>query len=146
MVQPGLESVAADEITRDLGGEIKKSERGMVVFRVPAITPDLLRLRTVEDVFLLAWGSDALSLRAEDLDKIKKWTARSADWASPMIMPLVSWVTTQDPVPRQRINASRSTSYPIQPGDRSRRIPANGRSGVALLLLPLLLELEDGLP
>jgi 23S rRNA G2445 N2-methylase RlmL len=80
MVQPGLESVAADEITRDLGGQVKKSERGIVVFRVPSITSALLRLRTVEDVFLLAWGSDALSLRAEDLDKIQKWTARSADW------------------------------------------------------------------
>src|SRR5882757_426961 len=65
----------------------------------------------------------------------------------PMIMPLVSWVTTHDPVPRQRINASRSTSYPIEPG-----VTAGGEcrrtlgSGVALLLLPLLLELEDGLP
>src|SRR5436190_16339355 len=75
-VQPGLESVAADEIVRDLGGEIKKSERGMVVFRVSAITPAILHLRTVEDVFLLAWGSDALSRRADDLSKIEKWTAR----------------------------------------------------------------------
>lgn len=80
MVQPGLEAIAADEINRDLGGTIKKAERGMVVFRVPAITPELLTLRTVEDVFLLAWGSDALTYRAEDLDKIAKWTAKAADW------------------------------------------------------------------
>ena len=38
-VQPGLETIAAEEITRDLGGEVRKSERGLVVFRVDAITP-----------------------------------------------------------------------------------------------------------
>lgn len=81
MTVPGLETIAADEITRDLGGEVKKSGRGIIVFRVNAITPKLLRLRTVEDVFLLAWGTDALSYRAADLDKIRKWTAKEADWA-----------------------------------------------------------------
>src|SRR5262249_33622483 len=80
MVVPGLEPIAADEITRDLGGEIKKSERGIVVFRVPAITPKLLQLRTTDDIFLLAWGTDALTPKATDLDKIRKWTAKDADW------------------------------------------------------------------
>src|SRR5581483_2699277 len=57
-----------------------KTERGLLVFRAPDISPDLLRLRTVEDVFLLAWGTDALTYRAADLDKIEKWTAREPDW------------------------------------------------------------------
>lgn len=80
LVLPGLEAVAADEITRDLGGDVKKAEKGSVVFRVPEITPDLLRLRTVEDVFLLAWGTDSLTYRAEDLKSIRHWTAKEADW------------------------------------------------------------------
>ena len=42
-VPTGLEAVAADEITRDLGGDVKKAEKGVVVFRVPEIGPDLLR-------------------------------------------------------------------------------------------------------
>lgn len=81
LVQPGLEPVVADEIVRDLGGEVKKSSRGVVVFRVPQIDERLLSLRTSEDVFLLAWGTDQLTYRAEDLDKIRRWTARDADWA-----------------------------------------------------------------
>jgi 23S rRNA G2445 N2-methylase RlmL len=80
MVIPGLEAVAADEITRDLGGEVKRTGPGLVVFRVPAIDADLLRLRTVDDVFLLGWGTDQLSYRAEDLERIKRWTARAVDW------------------------------------------------------------------
>jgi tRNA (guanine6-N2)-methyltransferase len=80
MVQPGLEPVAADEIERDLGGEVKKTSPGLVVFRVAAIDESLLRLRTVEDVFLLAWGTDDLSHRAEDVEKIERWTARRPDW------------------------------------------------------------------
>jgi 23S rRNA G2445 N2-methylase RlmL len=82
LVQPGLEPVAADEIERDLRGEVKRTGRGLVVFRVPAIDDRLLRLRTTEDVFLLAWGTDKLTRRAEDLDKIRRWTARDADWAN----------------------------------------------------------------
>ena len=80
MVLPGLESVAAEEITRDLGGEVKKMDRGIVVFRAPTIDADLLRLRTVEDVFLLAWGSDALTYRAVDLKQIQHWTAKEPHW------------------------------------------------------------------
>jgi 23S rRNA G2445 N2-methylase RlmL len=79
-VQPGLEPVAADEITRDLGGEVKKTARGLVVFRVPEIGPELLKLRTTEDVYLLAWGSDSLTYKAADLQTIRKWTAKQADW------------------------------------------------------------------
>src|SRR5688572_20440700 len=80
MVLPGLEEVAADEITRELGGEVKKTSRGVVVFRVAEIDERLLRLRTTEDVFLLAWGTDQLTYRAVDLDGIQRWTARAADW------------------------------------------------------------------
>jgi 23S rRNA G2445 N2-methylase RlmL len=80
LVHSGLEAIAADEITRDLGGEVKKAEKGTVVFRVPEIGPDLLRLRTVEDVFLLAWGTDSLTYKAEDLKSIRHWTAKQADW------------------------------------------------------------------
>lgn len=80
LVHSGLEAIAADEITRDLGGEVKKAEKGTVVFRVPEIGPELLRLRTVEDVFLLAWGTDSLTYKAEDLKSIRQWTAKQADW------------------------------------------------------------------
>ncbi|HEX5270372.1 MAG TPA: THUMP domain-containing protein, partial [Gemmataceae bacterium] len=79
MVQPGLEAVAAEEIADDLGGEVKKTGRGMVVFRAPDPAP-ALELRTTEDVFLLAWGTDALTYRAEDLKSIRRWTAHDADW------------------------------------------------------------------
>ena len=82
MTQPGLEPIAADEIERDLGGEVKKTGNGVVVFRVPVIDESVLRLRTVEDVFLLAWGTDDLTHRAEDLEKIEHWTARQPDWNS----------------------------------------------------------------
>jgi 23S rRNA G2445 N2-methylase RlmL len=81
MVQPGLEPIATDEIERDLGGEVKKTTRGIVVFRVADIDKQLLELRTVEDVFLLAWGTDQLTYRALDLDKIRRWTATEADWS-----------------------------------------------------------------
>lgn len=79
-VQPGLEPVAADEITRDLGGEVKRAGHGLVVFRVPEIDERLLRLRTTEDVYLLAWGTDQLTRRAVDLEKMERWTAREPDW------------------------------------------------------------------
>jgi 23S rRNA G2445 N2-methylase RlmL len=39
-------------------------------------------LRTTEDVFLFAWGTDQLTHRAIDLDKIERWTAREPDWAN----------------------------------------------------------------
>jgi 23S rRNA G2445 N2-methylase RlmL len=80
MTHGGIESTAADEITRDLGGEVKKTARGLVVFRVPELTDKVLALRTTEDVFLLAWGSDSLTYKADDLDTIRTWTARKPDW------------------------------------------------------------------
>src|SRR6516225_7450059 len=80
LVQPGLEPVASEEIERDLGGEVKRTGRGLVVFRVPEIDDRVLALRTVEDVFLLAWGTDQLTYRAEDLEHIRRWTAQKADW------------------------------------------------------------------
>jgi 23S rRNA G2445 N2-methylase RlmL len=80
MVHGGLEPVAADELTRDLGGDVKKTARGIVVFRVDELTPDVLKLRTTEDIFLLAWGSDTLAYDTSDLDTIRKWTAKKPDW------------------------------------------------------------------
>lgn len=80
MVQAGLETVAADEITRDLGGEVKKVSRGIVVFKLDEVTPDLLKLRTTEDVYLLAWGSDTLTYRPPDIANFRKWTATKPDW------------------------------------------------------------------
>src|SRR5262245_31847898 len=85
-VHPGLEEAAADEITRDLGGLVRKTSRGLVVFRLDAIDERVLRLRTTEDVFLLAWGTDELTHRATDLDQIERWTARDADW--PLLLRL----------------------------------------------------------
>jgi 23S rRNA G2445 N2-methylase RlmL len=79
MVLPGLEEIASEEITDDLGGDVRKTARGLVVFRAD-IDRRLLRLRTTEDVFLYAWGTDQLSYRAVDLEKIQRWTARAADW------------------------------------------------------------------
>ena len=79
MVHTGLEEVAGDEVARDLGGEVKRTAPGLVVFRVGEIDPSLLELRTTEDVFLLAWGTDQLTHRAADLDQIRRWT-RGADW------------------------------------------------------------------
>ena len=80
MVQPGLEPIAAEEITRDLGGEVKKTSRGLVVFKLDQLTPKVLTLRTTEDVFLLAWGGGSLSFRPDDLENIRKWTANRPDW------------------------------------------------------------------
>lgn len=80
MVIPGLEEVAAAEIEKTLGGEIKRAGQGIVVFRLEEIDERLLRLRTTEDVFLLAWGTDKLTYRAADLEKIHRWTAHDADW------------------------------------------------------------------
>src|SRR6516165_6161881 len=86
MVQPGLEEITAGEITEFLGGEVKRLGKGIVVFRVPEINESLLHLRTTDDVFLLAWGTDKLTYRAEDLERIRRWTAHDADW--PLLLRL----------------------------------------------------------
>jgi tRNA (guanine6-N2)-methyltransferase len=80
MLHAGLEPVVADEITRDLGGEVRKTRRGTVIFRLDAIDEDVLTLRTTEDVYLLAWGSDTLTYKATDLQTITEWTAKKPDW------------------------------------------------------------------
>jgi 23S rRNA G2445 N2-methylase RlmL len=79
MVVPGLEEIAGEEIA-ELGGEVKRASPGVVVFRVPEVDDALLHLRTTEDVFLLAWGTDKLTYRAADLEQIRRWTAHHADW------------------------------------------------------------------
>jgi hypothetical protein len=80
VVQPALEEIAFEEITHDLHGDVKRTGHGVVVFRVPQIEADLLRLRTAEDVFLLAWGIAKLSYRAGDVDRTGRWTAHEVDW------------------------------------------------------------------
>jgi 23S rRNA G2445 N2-methylase RlmL len=80
MVHPGLEPVAADEIEQELGAEVKRTGPGFVVFRLGEIDSTMLRLRTTEDVFLYAWGTDALTYRAADLESIRRWTAREVNW------------------------------------------------------------------
>jgi 23S rRNA G2445 N2-methylase RlmL len=80
VVLPGLEPVAAEELEHTFGADVKKTSGGMVVFRIPEIDRSLLRLRTTEDVFLLAWGTDDLTYRAQDLRSIERWTARDANW------------------------------------------------------------------
>src|SRR5262245_38468320 len=80
MVVPGLEAVAGEEIADILGGETKRTQPGLVVFRAPAVDRALLTLRTTEDVFLLAWGTDQLTYRAVDLQSITRWTERGPDW------------------------------------------------------------------
>jgi 23S rRNA G2445 N2-methylase RlmL len=79
LVIPGLEAISADEIGRDLGGKVKRTAPGLVVFRADLDT-SLLKLLTVEDVFLFAWGTDKLTHRAEDLDSIRRWTAHEVAW------------------------------------------------------------------
>ncbi len=43
MVFHGLEEVAAEEIQQELGGEIRKTSPGIVIFRVEKIDRSLLR-------------------------------------------------------------------------------------------------------
>ena len=49
-------------------------------FVLSNLTDSILSLRTTEDVYLMAWGSDSLTYKAEDLETIRTWTARKADW------------------------------------------------------------------
>lgn len=79
-VIPGLESIAAEEIAYVLGADIKKKVDGAVVFRIEEFSNRLLDLRTTEDIFLLAWGTDQLTFRAQDLESIRCWTSRDVDW------------------------------------------------------------------
>jgi tRNA (guanine6-N2)-methyltransferase len=80
-VHPGLEELAGEEIEHELGGEVKRSGAGIVVFRLPEVSRAVLKLRTTEDVFLYGWGTDELSYRAQDLDSIRRWTDKGVNWA-----------------------------------------------------------------
>src|SRR5438552_23849 len=80
MVIPGVESLAAEEIRERLDAEITRTAAGLVVFRPTQIDKSVIGLRTTEDVFLLAWGTDQLTYRAEDLERIRRWTDRDARW------------------------------------------------------------------
>src|ERR1700680_3440054 len=78
-VHSGLEEVAGEEIERELGGKVKRSGASIGVFRAPDVDRGLLTLRTTEDVFVYAWGTDALSYRAAGLASIRRGTDK-ADW------------------------------------------------------------------
>lgn len=80
MVHPGLEAISSEEISTKLDGEIKKAGKGIVVFRLDEIDLSLLQLRTTEDIFLLAWGTDELTHRALDLKNIQHWTEKDVRW------------------------------------------------------------------
>lgn len=80
MVAPGLEEIAAEEITDSMAASIDRTHLGLVVFRGVDVDRSLLSLRTTEDVFLLVWGTDELTYRATDLQSIRRWTERAADW------------------------------------------------------------------
>lgn len=80
MTLPGLEDIARTEISEDLKGDIKITHRGLVVFKTPRPVEEILELKTTEDVFLYGWGTDSLTYRATDLDDIRKWTTKDADW------------------------------------------------------------------
>ena len=82
MVIPGVESLAAEEIRQRLPAEITRTALGLVVFRPARIDKSLLELRTTEDVFLLGWGTDDLTYRAQDLESIRRWTERDVDWSN----------------------------------------------------------------
>jgi len=81
MVVSGLENLAGKEIVASLNGEIKRKTSGLVVFHLDGPDPDVFNLKTTEDVFLFGWGTDSLTYRAQDLDEIKNWTSKDADWA-----------------------------------------------------------------
>ena len=78
--QPGLESVAADEITRDLGGEVKKTERGHCRLSRPGNYPQSPETAMCRRCLFAGLGHRRVDLRAADLDKIRKWTAKEPDW------------------------------------------------------------------
>ncbi len=127
MVHRGLEEIAADEITRDFGGEVKKSGRGIVAFRLPELDRELLRLRTVEDVFLLAWGSDELPYTSEALERIEQWT-RKAPWQD-----LLRWHHAIHPKPAGKPTYWLVAQMAGQHGYRridARRALARGLAGV----------------
>ena len=65
MVQPGLESIAADEIIERAWGRGQTHDAGIVFFDCLRSIPSILDLRTTEDVFLMAWGTTAVELPGE---------------------------------------------------------------------------------
>ena len=80
MTMPGLEPIAAEEIEQQLSAMVTRQRPGIVVFRLNKLDRRVLRLRTVEDVFLYLWGTDSLTYRAADLKYIERWTATEPNW------------------------------------------------------------------
>ena len=78
---PALKALPGTKSSTNLRGEVRKTSPGLLIFRPPVLDSSILLLRTVEDVFLYAWGTDELTHRARDLKSIESWTANQVDWA-----------------------------------------------------------------
>jgi len=81
-VHPGLEEIAGEEIRARLGdARIVGTQRGWVLFRYPASAADVLRLRTVEDVFVILFRTDQLPpFRKEALPLLTRMARNSHYW------------------------------------------------------------------
>ena len=80
MVHPGLEEIAGDEITHDLGGEVKRTAPGLVVFRVGQSSTSRSWTAHGRGRFPVRLGHRSADLPGRGPGKIRRWTARDADW------------------------------------------------------------------
>ena len=84
----GLEWVGADEITRVPGASGVRLARREVAFRVPAVDPALLGLRTVDDVFLqIGGGTGATPDAIADALRHLPWEDRVDDISALRAVP-----------------------------------------------------------
>ncbi len=79
---PGVEGIAAQEIQSQLkNAQIVEQRRGWVVFRCQDDAASLLRLRTVEDVFVVLFHTAKLPPRRQDaLTTLTRMAAKSRHW------------------------------------------------------------------
>ena len=85
-VHPGLEEIAGEEIEARLAqARIIEAQRGWVLFRYPGHAPDLLRLRTTEDVFVVLFRTGELPpYRKEALPLLTRMARNSHYWPQAM--------------------------------------------------------------
>src|SRR5690349_17882691 len=80
MTMPGAETLAYSEIhTRIPQAELVKFARGIVLFRAPITTRELLTLRTVEDVFLALVHITGLGRQGRDALRVLHSATLHAD-------------------------------------------------------------------
>jgi tRNA (guanine6-N2)-methyltransferase len=83
MTMPGAETLAYSEIhVRVPKAELVKFARGVVLFRVPAAARELLKLRTVEDVFLALAHITGLGRQGRDALRVLHSATLHADVAN----------------------------------------------------------------